>query len=376
MFGGINIVGCGDFHQFPPMSGTPVYKANWSEHWHGSVNACIFLQNDHRFEDDPTYGQILGRIRKGEQTMDDIHKINTRWLGNDDVSLPSDGNICYACPINKDHNAISTQVFSDLIEKTHPSADKNPTSVPNHSIVIECSIRKKKIRVSENFHNTVFAHCGDNDVRTGNKKIDPALKFYSGIPLMINTNDELDKGRANGTLCRGIGVKLKSDSQTRMKTWDGKVVPTVSVDDVEYMLCEHYGDSLTPYAKFKLYPDKDSVKINLKIFGQIVSVGGVNVTQFPVNSNIATTGHKLQGMTKDSLIVFSWNYTFANWIYVVLSRVRTLQGLFLCQKLNEDQQFSCDEDLFREEERLAQLEITLSQQINFVHWKNTYHNNT
>ena len=101
MFGGINIVGCGDFHQFSPVSGTPVYKANWSEDWHGSVNACIFLQNDHRFEDDPTYGQILRRLRNGKQSGDDIHKNNTSWLGNDDVSLPTDGNICYACPITK-----------------------------------------------------------------------------------------------------------------------------------------------------------------------------------------------------------------------------------------------------------------------------------
>ena len=43
--------------------------------------------------------------------------------------------------------------------------------------------------------------------------------------------------------------------------------------------------------------------------------------------NDATTGHKLQGMSKDKLIVVSWSF-IANWIYVVLSRERTLKGLF------------------------------------------------
>jgi hypothetical protein len=46
----------------------------------------------------------------------------------------------------------------------------------------------------------------------------------------------------------------------------------------------------------------------------------------PANSNDATTGHKLQGMSKDAIIVLSWptgNLTamFKNWEYVVLLRV-------------------------------------------------------
>ena len=183
---------------------------------------------------------------------------------------------------------------------------------------------------------------------------------------MINTNKDLSKGRANGTLCRGLGIKLKDNAHLISKNWDGKLVPTVS--DIEYMLCEHYEDSLTPFAKFKLYPVKESVKINLKLLGNMMSIGGISMTQFVVNSNIATTGHKLQGMTKDSLIVNSWNYTFTNWVYVVLSRVHTLAGLFLCKKLDENRSFSVDEDLLREEERLAQLEESFLENVEFTHW--------
>jgi hypothetical protein len=54
---------------------------------------------------------------------------------------------------------------------------------------------------------------------------------------------------------------------------------------------------------------------------------------FPVNNDLATTGHKLQGMTINFLIVSSINYNTANWIYVVLSRVTSLDGLLLMQPL-------------------------------------------
>ena len=106
-------------------------------------------------------------MRMGNTTLDDIKIINKRWLGNSNVHLPHDGNICYAVPFNRDRNSISTQVFADLVEKTHPSSSSDTSSVPNHCIIIESSIRKGNTLTSENFHNWVFNHCGDADVTTG-----------------------------------------------------------------------------------------------------------------------------------------------------------------------------------------------------------------
>ena len=64
-----------------------------------------------------------------------------------------------------------------------------------------------------------------------------------------------------------------------------------------------------------------------------------SINQIPVNLNDATTGHKLQGMSKDILIIPSFGYQFANWIYTVLSRVRKLSGLYLFKPLNVHQPF-------------------------------------
>jgi hypothetical protein len=61
--------------------------------------------------------------------------------------------------------------------------------------------------------------------------------------------------------------------------------------------------------------------------------------QIQANSNDATTGHKLQGMSKDAIVVTSWPTgglaaMFKNWEYVVLSCVCTLSGLYLVEPID------------------------------------------
>jgi len=112
---------------------------------------------------------------------------------------------------------------------------------------------------------------------------------------------------------------------------------------------------------FKLKPQTFSSVVKFPISRDCddltLSLGNVSITQFAVNSTIATTGHKLQGMSKDSLIVNSWNYRFANWIYVVLSRVRTLSGLYLCKALDLHKQFKVPEKLIQFEQRMKAKEL-------------------
>ena len=65
---------------------------------------------------------------------------------------------------------------------------------------------------------------------------------------------------------------------------------------------------------------------------QYVKISG---NQFPVISNSCTTGHKLQGCTVELILANDWYYG-ANWAYVVLSRVKTMDGLFIHQHLSEN----------------------------------------
>ena len=60
------------------------------------------------------------------------------------------------------------------------------------------------------------------------------------------------------------------------------------------------------------------------------------MVQFGVNSNKATTVHKLQGVSLNRMVIRLWSCKFPKRIYVALSRVRTLSGLFICEKLNKN----------------------------------------
>ena len=280
------------------------------------------------------------------------------------------------------------------IEETHPPIDNNSLP-PDHTLIIEASLSKttatetetetedkgkrgyakekkqnnkkrtrtrrmrKRRKVSAAFHDTVITQLGDDNIRstevfTKGAKIEPTLRIYPGCHFMCITNEDLDKGRGNGTLCKCLRVKLRRNGdERRWKNWDGKKVWTVSIDDVEWMEFEHY--PTLPGAKartFKLEPREFSATIKLPLTGDLsTTVGNAKVKQVPVNSNVATTGHKLQGMSKDVLIVNDWNYG-ANWVYVVLSRVRTLAGLYLMKPLDLERSFNVPERLIRFEQRL------------------------
>jgi hypothetical protein len=84
--------------------------------------------------------------------------------------------------------------------------------------------------------------------------------------------------------------------------------------------------------------------------------------QIPADINDATTGHKLQGMSKNVIIVASWptKSMFKNWEYVVLSCVRTLAGLYLVKPIDINKSFEpSDKQLKRYIKHAKEKETTL-----------------
>ena len=61
-------------------------------------------------------------------------------------------------------------------------------------------------------------------------------------------------------------------------------------------------------------------------------------------------------MSKDSLVVNFGGYNFKNWVYVVLSRVRTRAGLMLNCKLDLHKNFKVPEQLLSFERRMKERE--------------------
>jgi hypothetical protein len=401
IFGGYSIIFCGDFRQIPPVKArdSQLLYSN-SSLWENSINVAIILNNSHRFKDDPEYGRILKRMWDGSFTKEDCNVINERLISQQ-VQLPEiqhDADIAYACWKNCERVTIHASIFQSHI-KDFPSVDSSE-SPPEHTVVIEAEIRKapkrriSKKRFSEDtplparltteLQNKIYAKCGDSDMKDQQKNIDPALKLYVGAHCMIIDNDDISKGRANGTLCRVIGVKRKTDTPLNWKNYDGKKVYTINVTDVDYVEFEHFpkkveqikieqqisslendllNDPMNEEKKVQLHgfqirlrqivssrrfqlkpkryyctfyrsdidpPDK-GVRLS-KVSKRGEHKQKVIMIQLPINLNEATTAHKLQGITKKELIVHNWNYSHG-WVYTVLSRVRTRDGLFLNKPL-------------------------------------------
>ena len=220
------------------------------------------------------------------------------------------------------------------------------------------------------------------------KLVDPALRLYIGAHIICNVDNKHLKDKVpigNGTLGRVVGMKLKDYAPSyKWKNWDGKKVWTVCASDVEWVQCEKYPKTPTMLQlekaiddlkcgeldvknaskleslekdlqreiqsrRFKVSPQSFSpdVKVKMHDFAPPVNIR-CRMTQLPLNLNDATTGHKLQGMSKDVVIITSWPSSgaiFKNWEYVALSRVRTLLGLFLFEPIDMEKSFEPSTEL-------------------------------
>jgi hypothetical protein len=115
--------------------------------------------------------------------------------------------------------------------------------------------------------------------------------------------------------------------------------------------------------RFKLEPEQFSPEVSVKhhrISSKKKTVR-CRMKQIPANSNDATTGHKLQGMSKDAIIVSSWPTgnlaaMFKNWEYVVLSRVQTLSGLYLITPNGMDKSFQPSPQLTSYMDKIRKIE--------------------
>ena len=203
----------------------------------------------------------------------------------------------------------------------------------------------------------------------------------------------------SATLCRVKRIKLKKgDPPLHWKKWDGYKVYTTNARFVKSTEFERFPDNekitamkvaiatleeelanmdtnerlaeleklqkehkiLKESQCFMLSPTKSTAYMHVTLDDAVseqIVLKGVSMTQLPINMNDATTGHNLQGMSKDKLIVVSWS-SIPNWIYVVLSRVRTLKGLFLLKPLPSNclDKFQVPRDLQAFERRMHDLE--------------------
>lgn len=332
-YGGLNIVFAGDFSQLKPVRAPPVYN-DYCPEFHGKLNTFIELDGKWRFSDDKEWGERLLRFREGCPTAEDINVINENChVAVKDVPA----GIQHATYRNANRDAINTALFEEYCSTYQPEDG----SVLDSAVMIfmdNLTMNNKGKTPTPVMSNRVkrffYENVGEDDCKMERYRVDPVLKLYHNCPLMLVANTDVANGQANGSTVRLQSVKMKYGEESfalRLKC--GTRVRAMYASQVAHLTVKHERPDLSPQV-FNVVSKDWSYKAKLRYDGD-VSVAAMGGNQFPVVSNSCTTGHKLQGCSCDEILVNDWHYC-SNWPYVVLSRVRTMQGLHIKQLLDPD----------------------------------------
>jgi hypothetical protein len=196
------------------------------------------------------------------------------------------------------------------------------------------------------------------------KEVVGHLRLIVGAPVMVLNNDQTTSGIVNGTVATLVDVIVQRDDAV---TFEQTLAPGGGVHCVDAAnvsgLILRYTDQ--KWARQGIFPCLPTGCFPLKLPGWRsvkVHIGGsyaeVRVKQFQCTPAFALTGNKVQGATLSNLLVASWRAPKRGlgcdgWIYVVLSRVRSIQTLFALEQLpNDSRQYVPRTDIAIEMARL------------------------
>ena len=345
MFGGVSIVFCGDFRQLEPVGKgsneetQPIYAAEGKGKalFRDAVNAFVELKGLHRFKDDKEWGEILLCLRNGEPTADDFEKINSRHiptLHDNGILLPE--NSRYATYFNRTRDWINSQLFKKRIhEPTQEAAEDD-------LIMIFCDkihLKQKNVYQPLSCPEQIWFKVGESDCTSARQgRIDPVLKLWKYREVML-TENELNNGNANGSQLIVIQVVLKHGCELGSVVVEGKDVPATVASDIKHVVVLDKQQNRIKHIEPKKFFFKASYPLPSEFCARSRShsqeILSLSAFQIPFITNDATTGFKLQGSSVDNIVVTELSDK-ANWTYVLLSRVRTINGLFLKNKIPTD----------------------------------------
>ena len=274
-FGGMHIIFSGDFYQLPPVG---------NENDPDSFKFCfetplwdelfpkknqIILQTIFR-QTDEKYAKILNRLRVGEITKTGIEElqkcVNKKFEDNDNPTI--------LMPLRKYADIINNKEYNKLDKTSEHTYEVKPVETIDKQNTHSIWPDDEKRHELQSLTNSIMV----------DKKI--TLRIGSIVMCVVNLSSTIYNGS------KGIVIEFK----------DGN--PLVKFNEITMLI--------TPYVW-------QSEKIPI-----------LGIKQLPLIHAWAITIHKSQGMTLDKVYIDLGNDIFeSGQTYVALSRVKTLEGLFL-----------------------------------------------
>ena len=377
-FGGVHLVFTGDFYQLQPVGSfifqTPTQFENDKDSnakesmkgrhlWKTQLTDVIELTENHRQTADPEWADALERWRINQPTREDIERVNSRYVGDLDSSLqrPPPQTIIAVC--QNDHRETGMRYFERRINDAAGSICPGDFDWRKRGILLV------KARITQAEGHQKVRPQQENYIRGLSEKklgFSGNLVCILGAPYMVTINTDVSKGVANGTMCHLSDVILAEDATICIhQTSDGTQMHSVYSNEIVCLLFHHRLAEFKATHNFNSLPlgcfpvIAKSTKKSCKLGDN--NIFSVTITQFPCTLAYFITGHKVQGQSLNSVILGTLTpihqYGTTGWIYVILSRVRTLSGLFLLVKLCTDvTKYKPRLNVMREMSRLREIE--------------------
>ncbi len=283
-FGGMQLICSGDFYQLPPvcMDRTNVSESNfcfesalWEETFH---NSYIFNINFRQHED-PKYFNMLNEIREGKVSFDTVSELiecSKKTLNPDDLVKPTK-----IYPVKKTVDSVNQEELSKRTEKkfVYPcKAYHNNTYMPT----LNCAPTIKN----------------EMEYLMKNGMFEESLTICEGCQVMCICNLDQEKNLVNGS--QGVILEFRYVPEKN------QYYPLIQFDKIdEPVLIQENPWNLESNPKY-------------------------SVQQLPIILSWAITTHKSQGLSIEKALIDIGNNIFEfGQTYVALSRVKTLDGLYL-----------------------------------------------
>jgi ATP-dependent DNA helicase PIF1 len=295
-FGGLQVVFCGDFFQLPPVGSeadpTTLQMCIESPQWLKvfPYSQCIELDQLYR-QTDPTFVKILSEIRVGtisEESVEILRKHVKREVNLEDV-VPTK-----LFPIKQKVENVNRVMFGQL---------SDPVYSVKYTVATKCKTYIESMQPIDPIKLQVCMNLTPDEVEREVKYLvanippEDEVQFKRGAVVMCLVNLDVENGICNGSTGVVKDVYMK----------DGVSLPVVKFANGHMIAIEKYA------WQSEQYPS-------------------IVVRQLPLTLAWAMTIHKSQGSTIDLAEVDIGRSVFTyGQAYVALSRVRSLNGLYLSE---------------------------------------------